>query len=182
MPELPWEEDDGALTTATIFHDAVYCIEALGLADGQTEDTVDSELALLAQERGIQDPYRHLCPPDDHSRALSTATPDSDHRSSVSVHSQSTSFTSAPSRTSRDQIYTSERSPSHRVKLARASSTNDHSEQGMDTSTQGVKQRHSSSALSTSQSVLSSSSSSIGPAPRRKRGTGLFGMFRKDSR
>lgn len=186
MPE-PQRDDHGVLTTAAIFDDAIYLSEALSLAANQSEDDYDADLALLASESGVEDPYRFLSSPHDISRALSTVTLDSDHRSSMSVHSQetqSTSFTSAPSRTSRDQIHTSERSPAPRTppKVAQALATVEHHDQTIDAPLSNVKERHSSSTLSVSRSALSDSSSSSNPAPRRKRGSGLFGLFRKDSR
>jgi hypothetical protein len=181
MP-APQRADPSALTTAAIFDDAVYCLEALSLPAHQTEDGFDGELALLATESGIQDPYQFLSPPHEVSRALSTTTLDSDHRSSMSVHSQetqSTSVTSAPSRTSRDQIQHSERSPAPRTppKVARMLlAVAPHDE------TACIEQRLSSSTLSVSRSMLSDSSAASAPARRRKRGSGLFGMFRRDSR
>ncbi|KAF2030292.1 hypothetical protein EK21DRAFT_112013 [Setomelanomma holmii] len=183
MPE-PQRDEHGALTTATIFDDTVYWTEALALAVNQNENDVDAALALLAQESGIDDPYRYLCPPQDISRALSTMTLDSDHRSSMSVHSQetqSTGFTSAPSRTSKDQV-ASERLPAQRVlpKVAPMSPTVEHHDPPMDGPLASIQQRQSSSTLSVAQSVFSGSSSSSGPAPRKKRAS-LFGMFRKDS-
>ncbi|KAF1842353.1 uncharacterized protein K460DRAFT_358972 [Cucurbitaria berberidis CBS 394.84] len=179
-------DDPVALGTALIFADAVYLSEALNLPVNQNEDDVDAELALLARESGIQDPYRFLCPVQDISRALSTLTVDSDHRSSMSIHSQetqSTSFTSAPSRTSRDQIYSPDRSPAQRVppKLARTSLSVDKYDQAMEGQVPGSQQRHSTSTLSVAPSTLSSASSLQSRAPRRKRGSGLFAMFRKDS-
>ncbi|EAT91745.2 hypothetical protein SNOG_00250 [Parastagonospora nodorum SN15] len=47
----PQRDDHGPLPTAAIFDDAVYCAEALQLPADQTEDSVDRELALLAEER-----------------------------------------------------------------------------------------------------------------------------------
>ncbi|KAH7078269.1 hypothetical protein FB567DRAFT_131381 [Paraphoma chrysanthemicola] len=184
MPE-PQRDDHGTLTTATIFDDAVYWAEALALASDVNENDVDAALALLAQESGIEDPYRYLCPPQDISRALSTMTLDSDHRSSMSIHSQetqSTSFTSAPSRTSRDQSLASERLPSHRAppKTAHMSPTIEQDDAPMNSSSPGTKQDPSTSTVSLTRSVPSSSSSSSSPAPRKKRAS-LFGMFRKDS-
>lgn len=182
-------DDCDALSSATIFEDVLYLSEALGLPANQTEDDLDAELALAAQESGIQDPYRYLCPPQDISRALSTMTVDSDPRSSVSIHSQETQSTSltgtsAPSRTSRDQVYPSERSPAQRHinKVARASPVFESNDPIVDVYPSGVADRPSSSTLSVSRSVLSNSSSSTAPAPRRKRVAGLLGMFRKDSR
>ncbi|KAH7406045.1 hypothetical protein DE146DRAFT_431864 [Phaeosphaeria sp. MPI-PUGE-AT-0046c] len=185
MPE-PQEDDHGALTTTTIFDDAVYCAEALCLAGDQNEDDADAELALLAAESGIQDPYRFLYAPKDISRALSTATLDSDLRSSASIHSQetqSTSFTSPPSRTSRDQASNSERLSSMRgpPTPARASPTVEHQDPSDDPAPSNLPARASSSTLSVSKSLLSDSSSSSAPLPRRKRASGLFGMFRKSS-
>ena len=188
MPEPPRDHHQ-ALGTAPIFDDAVYCSEALNLPVNQTEDDLDAELALLARESGIADPYRFLClPHTNFSRALSTVTLDSDHRSSMSIHSQetqSTSITSAPSRTSRDHVYSSERTLAQRTppKPTPTPSTIDNHDQAMDTTQTDAKQRHSSSTLSVAPSVLSSSSaSSSTPAPRRKRASVLFGMFKKDSR
>ena len=180
-------DDHVALTTAPIFDDAVYLSEALHLPVNQNEDDLDAELALLARESGIQDPYRFLCPVQDVSRALSTLTVDSDHRSSMSIHSQetqSTSFTSAPSRTSRDQIYSSDRSSAPRVppKLARASLSVENYGSVIAGQVPDIQPRHSTSTLSVAPSVLSSSSSQQSHAPRRKRGSGIFAMFRRDSR
>ncbi|KAJ4374067.1 hypothetical protein N0V83_002806 [Neocucurbitaria cava] len=183
----PAGDDSVALTTAPIFDDAVYLSEALNLPVNQNEDDVDAELALLARESGIQDPYRFLCPVQDVSRALSTLTVDSDHRSSMSIHSQetqSTSFTSAASRTSRDQIYSSDRPSAPRVppQLARASLSTENYGSVTDGPIPDIHSRHSTSTLSVAPSMLSSSSSLQSYAPRRKRGSGLFAMFRRDSR
>lgn len=180
-------DDHGALTTVTIFDDAVYCSEALRLPVNQNEDAVDEELALLAAESGIQEPWKFLCAPRDISRALSTVTVDSDQRSSMSVHSQetqSTSFTSAPSRTSKDQIHISERLPAMRTppKLAQVSSTVGVQEAALEASPTSIQYRPSGSALSVSQSVLSDSSISSMPVSRRKRGTLLSLFSRKNSR
>jgi hypothetical protein len=186
MPE-PRGDDNSALTAATIFDDAVYCLEALSLPVNKSEDDIEAELVLLAQECGVQDPCRLLCPPQDISRALSTITLDSDPRSSDSIHSQetqSTGVTSAPSRTSRDQLYPNERPPAQRcpLVLVRPPAAVEKVDLANDALPSGVKERPSSSTLSVSRSVLSSSSSSTAPASRRKRASGLFGMFRKDSR
>jgi hypothetical protein len=186
MPE-PHMDDHGALSTATIFDDAVYCSEALGLAVDEAEDKVDADLVMLAAESGIEDPSQFLCSPHDISRALSTVTLDSDHRSSVSIHSQetqSTSFTSAPSRTSRDQAHHSERSPAMRTppKPARTSTLVEHQSPAIEVSPARVEPRSSSPTLSVSQSVLSDASSQSTPVPRKKRASGFFGMFRKTSR
>ncbi|KAH7402496.1 hypothetical protein BKA66DRAFT_2148 [Pyrenochaeta sp. MPI-SDFR-AT-0127] len=185
MPAQIWD-DTVALSTAPIFDEAVYLSEALSLPVNQNEDDLEAELALAARESGVQDPYRFLCPVQDISRALSTLTVDSDHRSSMSIHSQetqSTSFTSAPSRTSRDQIYSTERSPAQRAppKFARTSVSVGNYDHAMESPAPSIQQRHSISTPSVTQSALSSSSSLQTHPPRRKRASGLFAMFRKDS-
>jgi hypothetical protein len=184
-PQSSDHSDHGALTTATIFDDAVYCSEALRLPANQTEDQMDAELALLATESGIPDPYHLLCVPHDVSRALSTVTLDSDHRSSMSIHSQetqSTSFTSAHSRTSKDHTHNSERLPAMRTppKAARMSPTAECQDPLSGVSTSGIQQR-SYSTLSVSQTVLSDFLFSA-PVTRKKRASGLFSMFRRNSR
>ncbi|KAF2856914.1 hypothetical protein T440DRAFT_494674 [Plenodomus tracheiphilus IPT5] len=175
------------LTSALVFDDGVYLSEALGLPVNQNEDHVEAELALLATESGIQDPYRFLCPPQYISRALSTMTAESDHASSLSVHSQeteSTSFTSAPSRTSRDHLYSKERSPARRVPLrpARASMTVGQRGPMTQDSMSRPKSAHAKSMSSVIQSALSSTSSLPQQQPRRKRASHLFSLFRRDSR
>jgi hypothetical protein len=190
MPLQTWDHTV-ALGTAPIFDDALYLSEALSLPINQNEDDLDAELALLARESGIQDPYHFLCPVQDVSRALSTLTVDSDHRSSMSIHSQethSTSFTSAPSRTSKDQVYPSERALSQRPppKFAQGSMPTDNHSQAPDSpnlaSASSSQPRQSTSTMSLTHSVLSSSSSASTPSSRRKRGSGIFAMFRRDSR
>jgi hypothetical protein len=186
MPD-PQMDDTGALSTATIFDDAVYYSEALGLAGDETEAKLDDELVMVATERGIEDPVRFLSAPHDISRALSTVTLDSDRRSSVSIHSQetqSTSFTSAHSRTSRDQSIQTERLPAMRTppKPARTSPVVEHRSPVVDVSPTRLEPRLSSPASFASQSVLSDSDSQVTPVPRRKRASGFFGMFRKTSR
>jgi hypothetical protein len=188
MPGMP-TDGHGCLNTALIFDETVYLREALNLPSNQTEDELEAELALLAQESCITDPYRFLKSPQDISRALSTVTldVDSDDRSSTSIHSQetqSTSFTSAPSRTSRDQVYNERSAAQRKPTLGRPSPSDDIQNQApiLEGSIPVIEQRRSTSTLSVAQSVLSSSSSLSSSAPRRKRGSGLFGMFRKDSR
>lgn len=180
-------DEPGTLSTATIFDETIYLSEALNLPVHQNEEDVDAELALLARESGIQDPYRYL-PPREISRALSTVTLDSDHRSSMSIHSQetqSTSFTSAPSRTSRDQVYSSDRPPAQRPtpRPARASDSIDGHDTAATVTPTFVQPNFLESTPSIAPSVVSnnSSASSSTPAPRRKRGS-IFGIFRKESR
>jgi hypothetical protein len=185
MVEKTWD-DSAALSTAPIFDDAVYLSEALGLPVTQSEDDLDAELALLARESGIE-PYHFLCPPPPHdnSRALSTITVDSDRSSIHSQETQSTGFTSAPSRTSKDHMHVKERSPARRLhpQLARASLLVENYGHGQNISpVPPGEPRRSASTLSVAQSVLSNSSSVQQPPRRKKRGSALFAMFRKDSR
>jgi hypothetical protein len=184
MPDHIWDLPV-ALGTAPIFDDAVYLSEALGLSINQNEDDLDADLALLARESGIHDPYRFVSPPQSISRAISTMTLDSDTRSSRSIHSQetqSTSFTSAPSRTSRDQLFPSERPSAKRtpLKLARAPPSVENYEQPLGRPVSGMTSRQS-STLSIAPPVVSSSSSQQAQR-RKKRGSAIFSMFRRDSR
>ncbi|KAH8707158.1 hypothetical protein GQ44DRAFT_817617 [Phaeosphaeriaceae sp. PMI808] len=170
MPK-PTRRHKAALSTATIFDDAVYYSEALGLPSNRTEADLDTDLVQLAQECGI-DPYRFLCPPEDVStRALSTVTLDSDHgSSSISTHSQetqSTGFTSTNSRTSNDYTYNSERVPAQR-------SPPNHEQASPTVQLHGQ-------SITVSELLPSSSSSSSSTEPRKRRATDLFGMFRKYS-
>jgi hypothetical protein len=172
-----------ALSTAPIFDDAVYLSEALGLPVNQNEDDLDAELALLARESGIQDPYRFISPPKSISRAISTMTLDSDHRSSRSIHSQetqSTSVTSAPSRTSRDHLFPSERPLPKRVppKPVRAPPSVDTYEQAMERPGSGIRSRQSSTLSITPSDLSSSSSQQV--QRRKKRSSAIFSLFRRD--
>lgn len=176
------------ITTAPIFDDALYLSEALLLPVNENEDDLDIRLAVSAREAGIEDPYSILCPETANiSTSMSTMSLQSEQRSSVSVHSrdtQSTSFTSQPSRTSRDHAY-AEQTPARRTPppLSRGSLSLDHYDIVMDRFRPNVRHRHSSSAFSASNSILSNASSSRKPATRKhKRGSGLFSMFRKESR
>ena len=106
----------------------------------------------------------------------------------MSVHShdtQATSLTSAHSHSSREHAYASasERGAAQRglPKLARASRSVDHHDYVVDARSPGMQHRHSASAASTAASADSSSSLPACP-PRRKRGSALFAMFRKESR
>jgi hypothetical protein len=180
MPDHIWDHTV-ALGTAPIFDDAVYLSEALGLPVNRNEDDLDAELALLARESGIHDPYRFVCPPQSISRAISTMTLDSDTRSSRSIHSQetqSTSFTSAPSRTSRDQLFPSERPSTKRVPPKLAPIENYDS--AIERPGSGIRSRQS-STLSITPSLLSSTSSQQAQR-RKKRSSAIFSMFRRDSR
>lgn len=166
-----------------IFDDAIYLREALGLPANQSEDDIDAQLVPLAREAGIEDPYRFLCPVQEISRALSTTTIGSAHSSSLSVHSHqthSTGFTD-PSRTSRDQPYVKRLPPQQTTPtLTRASVAHDST---MDYFPVNLKHRHSNtSTFSAAHSLASSASSLEKTGMRRKRASGLFSMFRRDSR
>ncbi|KAG9187639.1 hypothetical protein G6011_05510 [Alternaria panax] len=184
MPDRIWDETV-ALGTAPIFDDAVYLSEALGLPIDQNEDHLDAELALLARESGIPDPYRFVPPPKTISRAISTTTLDSDQTSSRSVHSQetqSTSFTLAPSRTSRDHLFSSDGSTTKRVPPTppQAASIVESPQQVTKDPASDFKSRQS-STLSITPSVVSSSASSWQAQSRKKRTSAIFSLFRRDS-
>ena len=184
MLDRIWDET-AALGTAPIFDDAVYLSEALGLPINQNEDHLDAELALLARESGIPDPYRFVPPPKTISRAISTMTLDSDQRSSRSIHSQetqSTSFTSAPSRTSRDYLFSSDGSTTKRVPTALPQPTciAENPTTVAERPECDFKSRQS-STLSIAPSVVSSSTSSRQAHSRKKRSSAIFSMFRRDS-
>ncbi|CAG5178249.1 uncharacterized protein ALTATR162_LOCUS8606 [Alternaria atra] len=184
MPDRIWDETV-ALGTAPIFDDTVYLSEALGLPIDQNEDHLDAELALLARESGVPDPYRFVPPPETISRAISTMTLDSDQRSSRSIHSQetqSTSFTSAPSRTSRDHLFSSDGSTTKRVPptLRRAASIVENSQKGTERPESNFESRQS-STLSITPSLVSNSASSWQAQARKKRSSAIFSMFRRDS-
>ncbi|CAN9241285.1 unnamed protein product [Alternaria alternata] len=184
MPDRIWDET-AALGTAPIFDDAVYLSEALGLPMNQNEDHLDAELALLARESGIPDPYRFVPPPKTISRAISTMTLDSDQRSSRSIHSQetqSTSFTSAPSRTSRDHLFSSDGSTTKRVPatLPQPTCIVENPKTVAERPECDFKSRQS-STLSIAPSVVSSSTSSRQAHSRKKRSSAIFSMFRRDS-
>ena len=175
------------LTTAPIFDDAVYQAEALLLPVNENEDDLDTQLALAARESGIEDPYRFLCP-GTHliPSSMSISSLQSEQRSSMSIHSretQSTNFTSPTSRTSRDHPDMDQppvlRSP---LSLAPASPLQDQ-DPGTEHFLPSIRHRHSSSGFSAANSILSTTSSARKPSTRKhKRGSGLFSMFRKDSK
>lgn len=164
-----------------IFDNTTYLREALGVPVNQTEDDIDAQLALLARESGIEDPYRFLCPVQDNSRATSTTTVGSAQSSSLSVHSQLTQSTGCtnPSRTSREQPYVKRPSPQQTTPtLARASIAVDN----MDYFPANFKHRHSiTSASSAAPSMFSSASSLQKTSTRRKRAS-FLSIFRRDSR
>lgn len=174
------------LTTAPIFDDAIYRTEALQLSDVQDEEELDDRLALSAREAGVEDPTKFLhpsCP--DISIALSTMTVSSVQRSSVSIHSRasrSTGMTSQPSRTSRDHTFGEFPSPNSRP-IPRSSLSLDYYDSVLERFRPSVRHRPSSSNVSRSGSVFSDSSSL--PAPpswKQKRTSGMFSMFRRNSR
>ncbi|KAF2795512.1 hypothetical protein K505DRAFT_273099 [Melanomma pulvis-pyrius CBS 109.77] len=180
------------LSTAPIFHDAIYLSEALGLPEGQDEDSVDAHLAMSARESGIEDPYRLLCPDlHDISTSLSTMTVASDLRSSMSIHSretQSTGITSHPSRTSKDNGYMESTLILRTLpppSPMRGSTSFECYDTVLDRFRPSARHRPSSSTYSASRanSALSSAPSALPkPIPRKhKRASSLFSMFRKDS-
>lgn len=179
---MPQPRRDDALTTMQIFDDATYLREALSLPVNQSEDDVDAQLALLARESGIENPYWFLCPVQDISRALSTTTIGSAHSSSLSIHShqtQSTGFTD-PSRTSREQPYV-KRLPPQQITptLARASIAVD---SPMDYFPSNFKQRHSTASAFSTEHSMSSSASSMHKTSTRTKRASFLSMFRRNSR
>jgi len=184
---MPSPRRDDALTTMQIFDDATYLREALSLPVNQSEDDVDAQLALLARESGIEDPYRFLCPVQDISRALSTTTVGSAHSSSLSIHShqtQSTGFTD-PSRTSREQPYVKRQPPQQitptQARASRASIT-------VESPTEysyfpaNFKQRHSTASTFSAAHSMSSSASSLQKTSTRRKRASFLSMFRRDPR
>jgi hypothetical protein len=173
---------DDALTTMQIFDDAAYLREALGLPVNQSEDDVDAQLALLARESGIENPYHFLCSVQDISRALSTATTGSAHSSSLSIHShqtQSTGFTD-PSRTSREQPHAKRLPPQRTTPTpARASMAVD---SPIDYFPANFKQRHSTTSTFSAAHSMSSSASSLHKGSTRRKRASFLSMFRRDSR
>ncbi|KAJ8107013.1 hypothetical protein OPT61_g9157 [Boeremia exigua] len=178
---MPPPRRDDALPAMHVFDDAAYLRDALGLPVDTSEDDLDAQLALLARESGIEDPYRFLCPVEDVSRALSTTTVGSAHSSSLSVHShqtQSTGFTD-PSRTSKEQPHVKGLPPQQTTPTpARASIAAD---SATDYFPANFKQRRSTaSAFSTAPSMSSSASSLQQTSTRWKRAS-FLSMFRRDS-
>ena len=165
-----------------VFDDAVYLRDALGLPVNQSEDDVDAQLALLAQESGIENPYRFLCSVQEISRALSTTTVGSAHSSSLSIHSHqthSTGFTD-PSRTSREQPHVKRLPPQQTTPtLVRASIA---VESPMDYFPANFKQRHSTASTFSAAHSMSSSASSLQKTSTRRKRASFLSMFRRDSR
>ncbi|EDU49919.1 hypothetical protein PtrSN002B_000167 [Pyrenophora tritici-repentis] len=187
MPDQKWDPPT-ALSTAPIFDDAVYLAEALHLPVNETEDQLDAELVLLASESGIADPYRFVPAPKTIARAISSMTLDSDERSSKSIHShetQSTTLTSAPSRTSRDHLYPSDRLSAKMLtrSLSRSRPTRsvEKHQQATPCPGPGIGSVQC-SPLSASPSAVSLPTAQRQPRPRKKRGSAIFNIFRKDTR
>ncbi|KAF3045629.1 hypothetical protein E8E12_010817 [Didymella heteroderae] len=179
---MPPPRRDDALTIMQIFDDATYLREALSLPVNQSEDDVDAQLALLARESGIENPYRFLCPVQDISRALSTTTIGSAHSSSLSIHShqtQSTGFTD-PSRTSREQPPAKRLPPPQQITptLTRASIAVD---SPMEYFPANFKQRRSAASTFSAAHSMSSSASSLHKASTRRKRASFLSMFRRDS-
>lgn len=173
------------LTTAPIFDDAVFSSEVLELPNGQNEDHLEFELVAAARDVGIEDPHRFLYTAANNvSTAESTTTVSSIHRSSMSIHSretQSTGFTSPLSRTSKD-ISTLDSLAALRISPRMSVSSDDNYDNMMRRFRYNVRHRVSSN-VSDVPSILSNSSSPSKSTPRKqKRASGLFAIFRKDSR
>ncbi|KAF2110232.1 hypothetical protein BDV96DRAFT_651373 [Lophiotrema nucula] len=175
------------LTTAPIFDDAVYCSEALDLAEGQNENTLDEQTAMSAREAGIEGPHRYLfLEADDISKAMSTLTVDSvsERRSSMSIYSretQSTGVTSYLSRTSKDNPFFDSTSPALRSPASyRGLSAVDCSETTVERFRPDLGHKHSSSNTLPANSFLAMASPTPKPTPQ-KRKSGLFSMFRRDT-
>ncbi|KAF2703863.1 hypothetical protein K504DRAFT_462933 [Pleomassaria siparia CBS 279.74] len=179
------------LTTAPIFDDAIYLSEALGASESQSEDDLDARLVSTARESGIDDPYRLLCP-DTHDTAtsLSTLTVASGSRSSVSIHSretQSTSITSHPSRTSKDNPYM-DSMPALRtlpppLPPSRGSSCFERYDTVLDRFRPTSVRHTPSSSIFSGTAVMSRSCAPPTSTPQKlKRKSGLFSMFKKDTR
>ncbi|KAF2270957.1 hypothetical protein CC78DRAFT_484591 [Lojkania enalia] len=185
MAEDPGGNCLSGLTPAPIFDDAVYQAEALHLPHGQSEDMLDEQLVLAARDSGIGDPYHFLCPDvNDVSTAMSTMTVDSELRSSMSMHSresQSTGITSHPSRTSKDGPFL-EQSPTLRAPqpAVQPSHSLDYYDAVMSRLRPSIGHRHSSSSTSATNSILSAGSS-ISKLGGRKRSSGIFSMFKRDT-
>ncbi|KAF3037169.1 hypothetical protein E8E11_004228 [Didymella keratinophila] len=168
---MPPPRRDDALTAMQIFDDATYLREALSLPVNQSEDDIDAQLALLARESGIENPYRFLCPVQDISRALSTTT------------TQSTGFTD-PSRTSRDQPYVKHLPPQQVTPTpARASRASIAVESPTEYSyfPANFKQRHSTTSTFSAAHSMSSSASSLQKSSTRRKRASFLSMFRRDS-
>ncbi|KAF1934138.1 uncharacterized protein M421DRAFT_415184 [Didymella exigua CBS 183.55] len=178
MPQPP---RDNALTTTQVFDDAAYLREALGLPVNQSEDDVDAQLALLARESGIEDPYRFLCPVQDISRAVSTTTVGSARSSSLSIHSHQTQSTGLtdPFWTSRDQP-PAKRLPPPQITptLARVSIAVD---SPMDYFPADFKQRRSTTSTFSAAHSMSSSASSLQKTSTRRKRASFLSMFRRNS-
>ncbi|USP82480.1 uncharacterized protein yc1106_09754 [Curvularia clavata] len=184
MADRIWDQP-ALLTTAPIFDDAVYSSEALALPVNQSEDDLDAELVLQARQSGIHDPYRFVPSPAVVSRAMSTMTLDSDQTSSRSMHSQETQSTgfTAPSHASRDHVYSTDYMSAKRAPplLAHVSPSLENHQLSVER-TECFLQSTRSSDLSNRSSVSSNLSSSHQEQSRKKRGSALFSMLRKEAK
>jgi len=177
-----------SLVAELIFDDGTYCSEALLLPPHESESDLDARLLAAARECGIDDADQVLIPDTRYiSTSISNMSLPSVQRSSVSVHSrdtQSTAFTSQPSRNSRDHPSGEQ---SHVIRspplLTRQSLTLETRDALSEAFRPGIQHRHSTSGFSIANS-LRSDDSSLRPHSTRKsrRASGLFSMFRKDSR
>lgn len=168
--------------TATLFDDAIYQREVLSLPESKNEDELDQEILEEARQLGITvDQY---LAPDLHdiSTALSTFTVSSERRSSMSVRSHeshSTGFTSDPSRNSKDQsVDHHPASPS--FPPPRSSISMENRGFSVDGPRPAMRHTYSSSAASKAGSARSLFLVSERPGLKRRRGSSLLSMFRRE--
>lgn len=164
-----------------IFDDRLYEQEVLGLKEGQTEEKLQEEITAEARQLGIEPYLLHGVAHT--SKPASTVTISSEHRSSVSLDSRgshSTEFTSDPSRSSKDQ---GDRPPSFTNSQRQRPWAPDAKEEDVRTSSRPtVRYSYSYSEPQTaSESTFSLSSALSGRSlsTKRKRGTSILSMFRK---
>ncbi|EON66275.1 hypothetical protein W97_05668 [Coniosporium apollinis CBS 100218] len=180
MPSLDGAPADIS-SAKLIFDDRLYEQEVLGLKEGQTEEKLQDEIAAEARQLGIEPYLLHGVAHT--SKPASTVTISSEHRSSVSLESRgshSTEFTSDPSRSSKDQA---DRPPSFTNSQRQRPWAPDAKEEDARTSSRPtVRYSYSYSEPQTaSESTFSLSSALSGRSlsTKRKRGTSILSMFRK---
>ncbi|KAJ9641424.1 hypothetical protein H2199_005394 [Coniosporium tulheliwenetii] len=163
-----------------IFDERLYEQEVLGLREEQTEEKLQEEIAAEARRLGIE-PYL-LHGVANISKPASTVTISSEHRSSLSLDSRgshSTELTSDPSRSSKDQ---NDRPPSLTNSQRQRPWAPDAKEEDVRASRPTVRYSYSYSEPQTaSESTFSLSSALSGRSlsAKRKRGTSILSMFRK---
>ncbi|KAF2488879.1 hypothetical protein BU16DRAFT_553641 [Lophium mytilinum] len=168
--------------TATLFDDAIYQREVLSLPECKNEDELDQEILEEARQLGIT--VTQDLAPDLHdiSTALSTFTVSSERRSSMSVRSHeshSTGFTSDPSRNSKDQCADNHpASPSFPPPRSSISIEN----RGFSVDVPRPTMRHAQSSSTTSKAGSARSLLLVSERPglKRRRGSSLLSMFRRE--